>query len=1245
MKKTKAKRISIILIIFILLITFSAILYATGEIIINPTNLEFADENLYNSIKKKFSSDKTPYNSNDVTQTIEVSQNAVEAITELSLQGTDGKQIADLTGVDSFTNLQKLDLSGNAITNMSSISNLTKLTTLNISGNVINDNITTVISGLTNLTELNLTSTQVSDISFITNLSNLQNLVLSNNNISNLQPIADLVNITKLDVSKNTSFTSISQITSTLAGLIELNISGTGISELTGIDDIRGLEKLYAADNARIITTAGVSALYNTYKEENQTLMCLGNLKLLDLSNIGTTGKKPISMSSIAKLTSLEELRLASNELTSVSGIEKLVNLKAIDLSNNKLTSDGIKYLATLNATKIDLRKNQIIKVDIFADYPVDITYLDLSENHIYDISPLTGHSFSELLSLKKQSIIFGVFKKKIDANQYIILPSILTQSQVEGSIVYAGNTDNSLQFSGITLNPDYTDPNQYNVIIDSSKTSADKDLQVTLKGGNADGTVLTFQIGSYSGAHNGCMIDSALFKDENLEKAVYNSLTTEPDYVSKIKYLVKIPRILNANSELIAAVDEFNFQHTEANEDTKIKDLTGLENFYNLVTLQLQNNNIETINPLEACTRIQTLLLGNNPNLGNNNSAIEKMTVLSNLDLSNTGMTNIDSINNLTNSLKTKKMTILNISSNGLANIDGIENITTLQKLYISNEKLKDENIQVLETLTNLTTLNMSGNQIENIDVLSGLSNLQYLYFSENKVESIEPINGKVFYELEFSGNKIKDITPLSAHGTINRLIMNNNQIEDTTVLSSISMTSEQVLSVAGQKIIRTLDENATGSISIELPQIFKAAQDSNNKLYTSSELITANCSLDSTGNYVIVNVDELNGNVAQVEIYGGKATGTTLTIAPPLEGNITYEPSNAVKTNQNITATITFNRSKVTITNNEGKNTYTFENNGEFTFEYVDEYGFEGKATAVVNNIDREAPVATVKKEVKNKQVIVTITVNEKVVDIDGWTSTELTDGKMQLTKTYSADANENLNLVDEAGNSTPVSFQVKIDKTAPAITGVENGKSYNGTVTPVIQDENEYTVTLTKDGVAVVNYKSGDTIKEAGQYVLTVTDIFDNTTIVSFEIAISDVITPKDDSTVTVVEDETTVKNISPKTTVSALKQKLNSEMEYTIVDKNGTKISDTSNVGTGCKIKMESGKTYTLIVKGDCGGDGQAELKDILAINKHRLNKTKLTAEYLQAADVTGDGKVDLKDILQINKFRLGKTNEL
>ena len=99
---------------------------------------------------------------------------------------------------------------------------------------------------------------------------------------------------------------------------------------------------------------------------------------------------------------------------------------------------------------------------------------------------------------------------------------------------------------------------------------------------------------------------------------------------------------------------------------------------------------------------------------------------------------------------------------------------------------------------------------------------------------------------------------------------------------------------------------------------------------------------------------------------------------------------------------------------------------------------------------------------------------------------------------------------------------------------------------------------------------------------------------------------------------------------------------------IVDKNNNELKDTDIITTGTKIKTTVNNQeviYTIIVTGDTNGDGQADLKDILSINKHRLNKAQLTDEYLLAGDVNADGKVDLKDLLQINKYRLGKINTL
>ena len=118
---------------------------------------------------------------------------------------------------------------------------------------------------------------------------------------------------------------------------------------------------------------------------------------------------------------------------------------------------------------------------------------------------------------------------------------------------------------------------------------------------------------------------------------------------------------------------------------------------------------------------------------------------------------------------------------------------------------------------------------------------------------------------------------------------------------------------------------------------------------------------------------------------------------------------------------------------------------------------------------------------------------------------------------------------------------------------------------------------------------------------------------------------------------------ITKIQPNTKYEDFVKNVQANIDYTI--KEGEKIANsTSIMKTGQVLTVEN-ESYTIVVTGDCNGDGKAELRDILAINKHRLNKSRLTAEYLQGADANGDGKVDLKDILLINKFRLGKIQQL
>ena len=173
-------------------------------------------------------------------------------------------------------------------------------------------------------------------------------------------------------------------------------------------------------------------------------------------------------------------------------------------------------------------------------------------------------------------------------------------------------------------------------------------------------------------------------------------------------------------------------------------------------------------------------------------------------------------------------------------------------------------------------------------------------------------------------------------------------------------------------------------------------------------------------------------------------------------------------------------------------------------------------------------------------------------------------------------------------------------------------------------------------------------------------------------------NNLISDKTSVTISYTEDDVIKTTIQPITVIQRLKISI---VEYNEVNKDGVKYIDNIalsttieeminhietngtikvykgieeitdkkiKTSTGMKVKISLNNEnyeYTIVVKGDTNGDGESNLKDLLQINKHRLNKSLLTAEHLLAGDVNKDNEVNLKDLLQINKFRLGKINTL
>lgn len=92
-------------------------------------------------------------------------------------------------------------------------------------------------------------------------------------------------------------------------------------------------------------------------------------------------------------------------------------------------------------------------------------------------------------------------------------------------------------------------------------------------------------------------------------------------------------------------------------------------------------------------------------------------------------------------------------------------------------------------------------------------------------------------------------------------------------------------------------------------------------------------------------------------------------------------------VITNKDVTAKLVNPSTDITITNNNGNNSYIFKENGKFIFEFVDKSGNVGSTVAIVSNIDKILPTAEIKystTEQTNDPVTATLTNESEPITI---------------------------------------------------------------------------------------------------------------------------------------------------------------------------------------------------------------------------------------------------------------------
>jgi Leucine-rich repeat (LRR) protein len=248
---------------------------------------------------------------------------------------------------------------------------------------------------------------------------------------------------------------------------------------------------------------------------------------------------------------------------------------------------------------------------------------------------------------------------------------------------------------------------------------------------------------------------------------------------------IVNIPDA-NFKAQLIAIGVDTNadgqIQNTEALAVTTLNvitasifDMTGIEAFTNLQTLECSYNQLTTLN-VQGLTNLLSLYCKNNHLTTLN---VQGLTNLQTLDCSYNQLTTLD-VQGLTN------LQTLGCPNNQLTTLD-VQGLTNLQTLGCTNNQLTTLNVQ---GLTNLETLDCSTNQLPTLDV-QGLTNLRYLYCSYNQLPTLDVQGLTNLQEIYCQNNQL---TTLNVQGLTNlqEIYCENNQL---TALNVQGLTNLGIL------------------------------------------------------------------------------------------------------------------------------------------------------------------------------------------------------------------------------------------------------------------------------------------------------------------------------------------------------------------------------------------------------------------------------------------------------------------
>lgn len=339
----------------------------------------------------------------------EVTSKSLLKLTNLTSLGYRNYAKADINWMSNLVNLKKLSIdSADKIPDFSVLYSLTNLESLKIENADLLKDIN-FINNMPKLKQLELINTSVKDIEPLKNKESLNKLTLKRNEISNIEALNTLNNLTELTLLgiKGESSTSLNNFdhlekvtidSSNLDSISQLKTHTTLVIDGGSEIDLTKLDKFQK------LGTLSLNSVDFTNEESLINLPLLKKISLKEASNdsnydVGT---------SLFEINFLEELNLGEkvslylnkDRAFSLPNLKKMtitepsyLYMKIDDNYENITFKDGLYFTQKLKqAPQLEvliLPKMELNSLDFTKDLK-QLTYLDVRENYITDIEPLT---------------------------------------------------------------------------------------------------------------------------------------------------------------------------------------------------------------------------------------------------------------------------------------------------------------------------------------------------------------------------------------------------------------------------------------------------------------------------------------------------------------------------------------------------------------------------------------------------------------------------------------------------------------------------------------------------------------------------------------------------------------------------------------------------------------------------------------------------------------------------------------